>query len=158
MVVNALIEIPMGTKNKYEIDKKSGRIKLDRVLYSSVSYPAEYGFIEDTLADDGDALDILVLASETTFPGCIVEARVLGYLDIVDKGFGDQKVIAVTDKDPRYNQYQKLSDIPEHTLAEIKEFFSTYKRLQGIEVEIKDFHELEDTIKLIEKCKNNFNK
>lgn len=156
MVVNALIEIPMGTKNKYEIDKKTGRIKLDRVLYSSVSYPAEYGFIENTLADDGDALDILILSSESTFPGCIVEARILGYLDIVDKGFGDQKVIAVTDKDPRYDHYQSLDDVHDHTKEEIKEFFRTYKHLQGIEVEIKEFHNLEDTIKLIEECENNY--
>ena len=156
MVVNALVEIPMGTKNKYEIDKETGRIKLDRVLYSSVSYPAEYGYIENTLADDGDALDILILASEQTFPGCIVEARVLGYLDIADNGFGDQKVIAVTDKDPRYDHFQKFDDIPEPTLNEIREFFRTYKHLQGIEVDIKNFHGLEDTIKLIEECQEKY--
>ena len=118
MLVEALIEIPMGTKNKYEIDTETGRVKLDRVLYSSVMYPAEYGFIPNTLAGDGDALDILVLSTASTFPGCIVNARVLGYLDIIDRGEKDEKVIAVVNNDPRLDHYQKLDDLPDH-----KKFF-----------------------------------
>ncbi len=154
MNVDAIIEIPMGTRNKYEVDKESGKIRLDRVLYSSVSYPCEYGFIDNTLSSDGDPLDILVLSGTPTFPGCIVNSRVLGYLDIIDRGQEDQKVISVVNNDPRFEHIKDFKDIPEHTLLEIQEFFKTYKRLQGINVEIKDFHNLEDTIKLIEECKN----
>ena len=156
MIVEATIEIPMGTKNKYEITK-SGKIKLERVLYSSVTYPAEYGYIDNTLAGDGDALDILVLASNPTFPGCVVDARVLGHLDIIDKGQEDSKVIAVVDKDPRFDHLSKIDDLPNHIKEEIKEFFKTYKVLQNIAVEIKDFHNLEKTKELIEKCKANYN-
>ena len=156
MNVEALIEIPCGTRNKYEIDKEHNRIKLDRVLYSSVTYPAEYGYNENTLADDGDALDILVLSSSQTFPGCIVEARVLGYLDMIDKGEYDQKVISVCASDPRYDHIKTLDDIPVHVKKEIKEFFSTYKNLQDMKVVIKDFHNLDETITLINQCKENY--
>lgn len=149
-VVEAIIEIPMGTKNKYEIDKERNRIKLDRVLYTTMSYPAEYGYIDKTLSLDGDPLDILVLSSEKTFPGCIVDARIVGYLDVIDNGEGDQKVIAVVDKDPRYDHIQELSDIPDTTLEIIKDFFKTYKTLQKIKVEIKDYHGKEDTLKLLQ--------
>ena len=149
-VVEAIIEIPMGTKNKYEIDKKSNRIKLDRVLYTTMSYPAEYGYIDKTLSLDGDPLDILVLSTEKTFPGCVVDARIVGYLDVIDNGDADQKVIAVVNRDPRFDHIQELSDIPESTLEIIKDFFKTYKTLQKIEVEIKDYHEKEETLKLLE--------
>lgn len=149
-VVEAIIEIPMGTKNKYEIDKQRNRIKLDRVLYTTMSYPAEYGYIDKTLSLDGDPLDILVLSSEKTFPGCIVDARIVGYLDVVDNGEGDQKVIAVADKDPRYDHIQELNDIPDTTLEIIKDFFKTYKTLQKIKVEIKDYHTKEDALKLLQ--------
>ena len=149
-VVEAIIEIPMGTKNKYEIDKKSNRIKLDRVLYTTMSYPAEYGYIDKTLSLDGDPLDILVLSSEKTFPGCVVDARIVGYLDVIDNGYSDQKVISVVNKDPRFDHIQELSDIPESTLEIIKDFFKTYKTLQKIEVEIKDYHGKEEALKLLE--------
>jgi len=149
-VVEAIIEIPMGTKNKYEIDKERNRIKLDRVLYTTMSYPAEYGYIDKTLSLDGDPLDILVLSSEKTFPGCIVDARIVGYLDVIDNGEGDQKVIAVVDKDPRYDHVQELNDIPDTTLEIIKDFFKTYKTLQKITVEIKDYHGKEDALKLLQ--------
>jgi len=149
-VVEAIIEIPMGTKNKYEIDKKSNRIKLDRVLYTTMSYPAEYGYIDKTLSLDGDPLDILVLSTEKTFPGCVVDARIVGYLDVIDNGDADQKVIAVVNRDPRFDHIQELSDIPESTLEIIKDFFKTYKTLQKIEVEIKDYHSKEDALKLLE--------
>ena len=149
-VVEAIIEIPMGTKNKYEIDKKSNRIKLDRVLYTTMSYPAEYGYIDKTLSLDGDPLDILVLSTEKTFPGCVVDARIVGYLDVIDNGDADQKVIAVVNRDPRFDHIQELSDIPESTLEIIKDFFKTYKTLQKITVEIKDYHGKEDALKLLE--------
>lgn len=156
MKVDAVIEIPMGTRNKYEVDKTTHKIKLDRVLYSSVTYPAEYGYIDNTLAGDGDPLDILVLSSSATFPGCIIPSRILGYLEIIDRGRQDEKVIAVVDTDPRFDHIKVLDDIPKHTMDEIKEFFKTYKALQDISVEIKDFHGYDETIKLIEESKENY--
>lgn len=152
-IVDAIIEIPMGTKNKFEVNKETGRITLDRVLYSALSYPGEYGYIENTIADDNDPLDILVLSSYPTFPGCVVPSRILGYLEIIDNGYHDEKVIAVVDKDPRFDNIKTLSDLTEHQKAEIKDFFQNYKTLQNITVETKDFHDLEETIKLIEKTK-----
>ena len=156
--VDAIIEIPMGTKNKFEVNKETGRITLDRVLYSALSYPGEYGFIENTLADDKDPLDILVLSSYPTFPGCAVSARVLGYLKVIDNGENDEKVIAVVDKDPRFDDINSLNDLTEHQKAEIKDFFQNYKTLQNIKVETKDFYPLEETIELINKCKKAYEK
>ena len=109
-VVEAIIEIPFRSRNKFEVDHKTGRIKLDRVLYSAMAYPAEYGFIENTLAKDGDPLDILVIGTEKTYPGCIVPARVIGYLAVVDRGFEDYKLISVLDCDPRYDEIKDLKD------------------------------------------------
>ena len=134
--VEAIIEIPLKTKNKFEIDIENNRIKLDRVLYSAMNYPAEYGFIENTLALDGDPLDILVISSEPTFPGCVVPVRILGYLAVIDRGFEDYKLISVVDVDPRYNQINELSDLSPFTLEEIKNFFQNYKTLQNIKVEV----------------------
>jgi len=151
-VVNALIEIPLGSRNKYEIDGKTGRIHLDRVLYSAMSYPAEYGYIENTLAPDGDPVDILVIAREPTFPRCIVPARVLGYLSTKDNGKEDYKLIAVTDCDPRYDHVQKLEDLAEYILKEISNFFQNYKVLQGINVEVGEYHGLEDAFRIIDEC------
>ena len=152
-VTEAIIEIPMGTRNKYEIDKQRNRIKLDRVLYSQMTYPAEYGYIEHTLAEDNDPLDILVIASTKTFPGCIVDARVLGYLDMIDNDEKDQKVIAVMEHDPRFSHIQSLDDIQDHMKREIKHFFKTYKDLQqNKKVEVYDFYSKEDAVKLIDEC------
>jgi inorganic pyrophosphatase len=157
MIVEAIVEIPMGTKNKYEIDKERGRIKLDRVLYSEMTYPAEYGYIEKTLAEDNDPLDILVLASTKTFPGCIVDARVIGYLDMLDNDENDQKIIAVMEKDPRFEDIHTLDDVNKHTMREIRHFFMTYKDLQqNKKVVVKDFHSKDEAIKLIEECKNRY--
>lgn len=157
LIVEAIIEIPMGTKNKYEIDKERGRIKLDRVLYSEMTYPAEYGYIENTLAEDNDPLDILVLASTKTFPGCIVDARVIGYLDMLDNDEKDQKIIAVMEKDPRFEDIHTLDDVNKHTMREIRHFFMTYKDLQqNKKVVVNDFHSKDEAIKLIEECKNRY--
>ncbi len=156
-IVEAVIEIPMGTKNKYEIDKAKGRIKLDRVLYSEMTYPAEYGYIEDTLAEDNDPLDILVLASTKTFPGCIVDARVIGYLDMVDNDEKDHKIIAVMDKDPRFEDIDEIKDVNKHTIREIRHFFQTYKDLQqNKKVEVYDFHSKEEALQLIEDSLNRY--
>jgi inorganic pyrophosphatase len=152
-IYEAIIEIPMGTKNKYEIDKKNNRIKLDRVLYSPMTYPAEYGYIENTLAEDGDPLDILVLASSKTFPGCVVDARIVGYLDMVDNGEPDQKIIGVMNSDPRFSHINEIQDIQQHTKREIRHFFSTYKDLQQNKVvEVRDFHDKIDALELIQEC------
>lgn len=152
-VVNALIEIPLGSRNKYEYNEKTGRIHLDRVLYSAMSYPAEYGHIEHTLAPDGDPLDILVIAREPTFPGCIVPARVLGYLSTLDNGKVDYKLIAVADCDPRYDHVRKLEDLASYILNEIANFFQSYKVMQNITVEVGEYHGMEDAIRVIEECK-----
>lgn len=155
-IVDALIEIPLGSKNKYEIDEKSGRIHLDRVLYAAMSYPAEYGIIENTLAPDGDPLDILVIASERTFPGCMVPARVLGYLSTRDNGKEDYKLISVVDCDPRYDHIRHLSDVSEFVLKEIRNFFQNYKVLQDIVVEVGEYHGLEETLKVIEESRERY--
>lgn len=156
-VENAIIEIPLKTKNKFEIDKKTGKIKLDRVLYSAMTYPAEYGYLDETLSPDGDPLDILVISSEATFPGCIVPARIIGYLKVIDNGYEDYKLISVVAVDPRYNDINTLEDLSEFTLEEIKDFFQNYKTLQNIEVEVTDYHSKEEAIKLIEECKKAYN-
>ncbi len=156
MQVEATIEIPMGTQNKYEVDPKTRRIKLDRVLSSSVSYPSEYGFIENTLAGDKDPLDILVLTTYPTFPGCIIKSRILGYLELIDNGYTDEKVISVNATDPRYDHIKTIDDLPEHIIEEIKEFFKTYKHLQGINVTVGNVYGLEETLKLIDECKKRF--
>ncbi len=157
-VVQAIIEIPYRSRNKYEVDHETKKIKLDRVLYSAMAYPAEYGFLEDTLALDGDPLDILVIGTEPTYPGCIVPARVVGYLEAVDNGFEDYKLISVVDVDPRYNDVKELSDLSPFILDEIKNFFENYKTLQKIEVKVGKYHDKEDALELIEKCKERYNK
>lgn len=153
---NALIEIPLGSKNKYEIDEKTGRIHLDRVLYSAMSYPAEYGIIENTLAPDGDPLDILVIASEPTFPGCIVPVRVLGYLATKDQGKEDYKLISVVACDPRYDNIRRLEDVSDFVLKEISNFFQNYKVLQGLVVEVGEYHGLEETLEIIKQCRKRY--
>lgn len=152
-VVDALIEIPLGSKNKYELDKATGRIRLDRVLYAAMIYPAEYGIIENTLAPDGDALDILVICSDPTFPGCTVPARVLGYLDMEDAGKLDYKLISVVDCDPRYDSVRNLSDLSPFVLKEIANFFANYKVLQDIQVKVGQYHTKEEAMAVIEQCR-----
>lgn len=155
-VVEAVVEIPFRSRNKYEIDKKTGRIKLDRVLYSAMGYPAEYGTIENTLAPDGDPLDILILATEPTYPGCIIPARVIGYLKMLDNGKEDYKLISVVACDPRYDEIKELSDVSAFTLKEIKNFFENYKSLQEIKVEVGQYYSKEEALNLIELCKKNY--
>ena len=152
-VVDALIEIPLGSKNKYEKDKQTGRIRLDRVLYAAMIYPAEYGVLEDTLAPDGDELDILVICSDPTFPGCTVPARVLGYLDMLDGGKLDYKLISVVDCDPRYSSIHELSDLDPFVLKEISNFFANYKVLQGIKVEVGTYHGKKEAMQVIKECR-----
>lgn len=149
ILVDALIEIPLGSMNKYEVDKTTGKIRLDRVLYAAMRYPAEYGIIENTLAPDGDPLDILVIGTEPTFPGCIVPARVLGYLSMTDGGKTDYKLISVVDCDPRYDDVHELADLPSFQLKEISNFFDNYKVLQGVDVVTGEYHGREDAAAVI---------
>jgi len=151
-LVNLIIEIPGGCRNKYELDKDLGVIKLDRVLYSAVHYPFDYGFIPNTLGDDGDPLDGLVMMDEPTFPGCLVTARPIGLLEMIDDGERDEKLLCVPAGDPRYAQVKSLSDVAPHRLAEIAEFFRTYKNLQQKKVEIGQWKDVYAVLPLVTQC------
>ena len=152
-VIEALIEIPVGSRNKYEYDQKSGRIRLDRVLYASVHYPTHYGLIPGTRAPDGDPLDVLVLAEEPVFPGCLVDARVLGVLHMRDMGQDDHKIVTVEHSDPRLSSINTLGDVAPHRLKEIETFFNTYKELEGKQTEIVGWWDREDALRLIDDCR-----
>ena len=130
-IINAVVEIPSGSSNKYEYDVGLGVFRLDRVLYSPVHYPADYGFIPSTLAADGDPLDILIMISRPTFPGCLLEARPVGILEMVDDKGVDEKILAAAQHDPRDDRIKDLSDVEPHILQEIKHFFNVYKNLEG---------------------------
>ena len=136
MILDALVEIPKGSRNKYEYDEEMGRVRLDRVLYSPLHYPADYGFIPRTLAEDGDHLDVLIVTYEPTFPGCLVPVRPVGVLDMTDEKGRDQKILAVPDGDPRFREISDLPDLAKHFLAEIRHFFEVYKTLEQKETEI----------------------
>ncbi len=151
-LLNVLIEIPGGSKNKYEFDKDLQAFALDRVLYSSVQYPYDYGFVPNTLADDGDPLDGMVLMDQPTFPGCIIAARPIGMLEMIDGGDRDEKILCVPDKDPRYAQVKTLQDLAPHRLDEIAEFFKTYKNLEKKVTEILGWKDVDQVMALVEKC------
>ena len=130
MQVEVIIEVPQGSRNKYEMDHATGRIRLDRMLFTSTRYPADYGFIPGTLAEDGDPLDAMVLLGEPAFPGTYVTARPVAVFWMHDERGPDAKILAVPARDPRYRDLQDLSDIPAHLLAEISQFFDVYKELE----------------------------
>jgi len=131
-----VVEIPLGSNVKYELDKASGMIKMDRVLYSAVYYPANYGFIPRTLAEDDDPLDVLVLCQASVAPLTIVQARAIGLLVMIDSGVKDHKIVAVATADPEYNQYRQASELPAHKLAVVRRFFQDYKQLEKKEVRV----------------------
>ncbi len=135
-IINVIVEIPKGSKNKYEIDKENGLIKLDRAMKSAQDYPFDYGFVPQSLWDDGDALDVVLLTTYPLFPGILVEARPVAVMRMIDGGEGDDKVIAVPKNDPRFEEIHDLADINKHTIKEIKHFFETYKTIDGKKVEI----------------------
>ncbi len=137
--MNVIIEIPKGSHNKYEIDKATGVIALDRVLYSAQHYPFDYGFVPQTLWDDGDAIDVILFATYPLLPGILVKARPVGFLNMHDGGAPDEKILAVPTHDPRWDHIKDLEDINPHTLKEIAHFFATYKQIQKTEVIVKEF-------------------
>jgi len=130
MQFDVVIEIPKGQRNKYEVDHETGRIRLDRLLFTSTRYPSDYGFIEGTLADDGDPLDALVLLEEPTFPGCVILCRAIGMFRMRDEKGADDKVLCVVATDPRWAHYQEINDVEEFDLLEIQHFFEVYKALE----------------------------
>ncbi|HEV2833109.1 MAG TPA: inorganic diphosphatase [Hanamia sp.] len=148
-IVNALIEIPQGSKSKYEIDKKTGLLKLDRVIYSSFHYPVNYGFIPQTLGKDGDPLDILVMCSEAIQPLCLVEALVIGNMQMIDTNLIDDKIIAIATKDPGVNYITSLDEVPQHFFSVLKNYFEQYKVLENKEVKINDFQDKERAFEII---------
>ncbi len=141
--MNVIIEIPKGSKNKYEIDKETGMIALDRVMHTAQDYPYDYGFVPQTLFDDGDALDVLVLTTYPLAPGILLKARPVAIMKMVDDGEQDDKIIAVPVEDPRFDEIQSLGDINTHTLKEIQHFFETYKKVQNKSVEVPGFEDVD---------------
>jgi len=148
-IVQAIIEIPKGSRAKYELDKQSGMLRLDRVLYSSVHYPANYGFIAQTLGKDHDPLDILVLSQIDVQPLCIVRAKVIGVMRMIDAGEGDDKIIAVAADDVSVNHIDDIKQLPEHFNSELRHFFEEYKKLENKTVLVEDFQDLEMAKKII---------
>ena len=156
MIVEAVSEIPTGSQNKYEMDHDTGRMRLDRVLFSPFHYPADYGFVPDTLAEDGDPLDIVVLISQPTFPGCALRARIIGLLEMRDEHGVDDKLFAVAQDDPRFDGVVRLDDLPGHTLKELVHFFSTYKELQGLPTSVGQWQELERALEVLDKARSRY--
>jgi inorganic pyrophosphatase len=156
--LEAVIEIPTGSQNKYELDHHTGRIRLDRVLYSPFHYPADYGFVPDTLAEDGDPLDIIVMISQPTFPGCLLRARVVGLLEMRDEHGVDDKLFGVAADDPRYDGVRALQDLPAHTLKEIVHFFQTYKELQGLSTSVGEWRDRQLALDLLHRCRERYHR
>jgi inorganic pyrophosphatase len=146
---NALIEIPKGSKVKYELDKETGLIMVDRILYASIHYPANYGFIPQTLGDDDDPLDLLVLMQEPVFPMSLLAVRPVGMMHMVDDGEDDEKIICVHLDDPEFRSYEHYEQLPEHRLDELRSFFEDYKKLEDKEVDVSDFDGPEKAIEAV---------
>ncbi len=147
---NSVIEIPFGSSVKYELDKQSGLIKLDRVLYSAVYYPANYGFIPQTLAEDDDPLDVLVFCQEPVVPLTIIHARTIGLMTMIDGGKKDHKIVAVATQDPEFNSYHEAAEMPDHRLLMLRRFFQDYKMLEGKAVEVDEVLPAKEAFPVIE--------
>lgn len=146
---SALIEIPKGSKCKYELDKSTGTLRLDRVLYTSTHYPANYGFIPRTYADDGDPLDVLVIGAEPLYPMTLVQVYPIGVMRMIDGGRLDDKIIAVPFSDPNYNNIESIDDLPPHIFDEIMHFFSVYKQLENKQTAVKELYCADEATKII---------
>ena len=156
-VVRGIIEIPQNTRAKYELDKESGLLRLDRVLYSAMYYPANYGFIPQTYCDDKDPLDILILSQIMVVPLCIVPAKVIGVMHMLDQGEADDKIIAVAENDMSVNHLEDLSEMPAHFLKEIKNFFEDYKKLEHKTSVVEEFQGRDVAMKIVNKAINDYN-
>ena len=156
-VINCIVEIPKGRRNKFEVDKETGLLMLDRYLYASAHYPGDYGFIPQTHAEDGDPLDVIVMVNEPTFPGCLIEARPIGLFKMKDKGDNDYKVLAVPNTDPIFAEYHDLWRVAPHYLREVEHFFSVYKELEGSEVETLGWDKVDAAHEEIVKCVKAYN-
>ena len=150
----AVIEIEKGSKNKYEMDKETGALRLDRILYTSTHYPANYGFLPRTWADAGDPLDVLVLCSEVLDPLTLVRCYPIGYISMLDCGKNDEKIIAIPFEDPTYHLYTDISELPAHVASEIKHFFRVYKSLEGKETVVSDVLGRQAAVDIIIKCQD----
>src|SRR6202162_2952998 len=146
----AVVEIPMGSSVKYELDKQTGLLRLDRILYSAVYYPANYGFIPQTLAEDDDPLDVLVLCQEAVAPLTLVNARAIGLMTMVDSGKKDHKILAIAVDDPEYDGFQDAKELPSHRLTMLRRFFQDYKTLEGKAVEVEDFQPAQESSRVVE--------
>lgn len=153
----AVVEIKKGSKKKYELDKETGLLILDRILYTSTHYPANYGFIPRTLADDGDPLDVLVLTTEDIDPMTLVKCYPIGVMVMMDSGKKDEKIIAIPYDDPTYNTYKDITDLPKHIFEEMRHFFQTYKELEGKTTAVDEVQGRDEAIKIIEESIKNYN-
>src|SRR6266498_3080295 len=149
-IVNAIIEIPQGSRAKYEIDKDTGLLKLDRVIYSSFYYPCNYGFIPQTYGDDKDPLDILVITSQPVQAMCLMQAKVIGVMQMIDSGDADDKIIAVAANDPSVNHYNNIEEIPPHFFDELRHFFEEYKTLENKTVSVEEFGDKAKALQIVE--------
>lgn len=157
-IVNTIIEIPKGSKAKYELDKNSGLIKMDRILFSSVHYPANYGFIPQTYCDDKDPLDVLVLGQEAAIPLCIMRAKPIGVMKMVDQGEADDKIIAVHADDPEFAHINSLEELPPHRMKEIRRFFEDYKTLENKVVKVEKFFDRAEAFRIIDSARELYKK
>lgn len=153
---DAVIEIPKGSKIKYELDKETGLLRMDRILYTSTHYPANYGFIPRTYADDGDPLDVLVLCSQTLDSLSLVRCRPIGVIVMMDNGAADEKIICVPISDPTYNVYTDVSQLPQHIFEEMSHFFSVYKQLEGKDTVIDEIQGAQKAKDIVEYCISNY--
>lgn len=154
----SVIEISKGSKKKYELDKETGMLSLDRILFTATHYPMNYGFIPRTYGDDKDPLDVLVLCSEEIAPMTLVRSYPIGVIKMEDGGMGDEKIIAIPYGDPTYNGYTDISELPKHIFEEVKHFFSVYKNLEGKDTVVKDVGGAIDAVGVIEYCMENYKK